>query len=141
MEAVNYLRFAHRKLTRRDEALDDAKRMAALLDTAFRIPGTNIRFGWDAIIGLLPGVGDAATTIVGLSPLFSAWRLGASRWLLFRMLANLGVDATFGSIPILGTAFDIFYRANLRNARLLEKHLEARSKSIDVQAPNADVGE
>lgn len=134
MDAAKYLPFARQTTRRREEALEDARKLALLLDDAFRIPGTNIRFGWDAVIGLLPGVGDAATTIVGLSPLLAAWRFGASRWLLLRMLGNLGLDATVGAIPVLGTVFDVYFRANRRNARLLEQHLAATRKPLDVEA-------
>jgi hypothetical protein len=134
MDAVKYLPFVRRTAQRREAAIEDARQLALLLDDAFRIPGTNIRFGWDTVIGLVPGFGDAATTIVALAPLLTAWRLGASRGLLFRMLANVGVDATVGAIPLLGDIFDLFFRANRRNARLLEKHLAATRKPIDVEA-------
>ena len=128
MEAAKRLRFTRRTAKSREAAVDDARKLAALLDDAFRIPGTNIRFGWDAVVGLLYGPGDVATFIVGLSPVITAWRLGASRWLLFRMLMNLGVDSVVGMIPGFGTIFDIFYRANRRNARLLERYLAASNR-------------
>lgn len=99
----------------------DAKRLATLLDDAFRIPGTNIRFGWDSVIGLVPGFGDAATTILALAPVATAWKLGASRWVLARMLGNVAVDAAIGTIPVVGDAFDLFFRANRRNARHIER--------------------
>ena len=96
-----------------------------MLDDAFRIPGTNIRFGWDTVIGLVPGFGDAATMIVGMAPIWTAWRMGASRWLLARMMGNIAVDTVVGAVPVAGDLFDVFFRANRRNARLLEKHLLA----------------
>lgn len=98
-----------------------ARKLSVLLDDAFRIPGTPIRFGWDSIIGLVPGVGDAATTVLALVPVASAWKLGASRWLLARMLGNVAIDTVIGVIPIVGDAFDLFFRANRRNARLLKQ--------------------
>lgn len=128
------LPFGKGSTRRREEAVKQARQLATLLDDGFRIPGTKIRFGWDAVIGLLYGPGSVATFIVGLSPVLSAWRLGASRWLLFRMLMNLGLDSTVGMIPGLGTLFDIFYRANRRNARLLEHHLAKSQSLADVEA-------
>jgi len=107
--------------TRRDASKRDAERLATLLDDAFRIPGTSIRFGWDSIIGLVPGVGDAATTILALAPVATAWKLGASRWLVARMVSNVAIDLLIGSIPIVGDAFDLFFRANRRNVRLLQR--------------------
>jgi hypothetical protein len=134
MDAAKYLPFARQTTRRREEALEDARKLATLLDDGFRVPGTNIRFGWDAVIGLLYGPGSVATFIVGLSPVVSAWRLGASRWLLFRMLMNLGLDSTIGMVPVLGTLFDIFYRSNRRNARLLERHLTKSRNAAVVDA-------
>lgn len=125
MNAATLTSFKRRADRRREASAEDAKRLAVLLDDAFRIPGTNIGFGWDTVIGLVPGFGDAATTIVGLAPVLTAWRLGASRGLLARMVGNLAVDAVIGSIPVIGDVFDIFFRANRRNARLLERHQAA----------------
>ncbi|QDV75613.1 DUF4112 domain-containing protein [Botrimarina mediterranea] len=134
MEAAKRTLFGRRAARSRDAAVEDARKLATLLDDAFRIPGTNIRFGWDAIVGLLYGPGDVATFIVGLSPVIAAWRLGASRWLLFRMLMNLGLDSIIGIIPGIGTLFDIFYKANRRNARLLDRHVAA-AKRAAAEAP------
>lgn len=136
MDAAKYLPFARQttKHQRHEAAVEDARKLAALLDDAFRIPGTNIRFGWDPIVGLLYGPGDVATFILGLSPVIAAWRAGASRGLLLKMLLNLGLDSTIGIIPVVGTVFDVYFRANRRNARLLEKHLAATRKPGDVEA-------
>lgn len=96
------------------------RRLATWLDAAFRIPGTRIRFGWDPIIGfLLPVVGDAATVPLKLAPVGVAWKLGGSRWLIAKMLFNIAIDSTVGAIPLVGDIFDLFFKANLRNARLL----------------------
>lgn len=97
------------------------ERLAEQMDSAFRIPGTKIRFGWDSILGLAPGVGDAATTIVALAPVAAAYRHGAGRWLLARMLSNVMIDATIGAIPLLGDVFDVFFKANRRNATHLAR--------------------
>jgi hypothetical protein len=128
MQAAKYLPLIGKAAHRPEAALDDAQRIATLLDDGFRIPGTRIRFGWEPVIGLIPGVGDSAMAILGLIPIVSAWRLGASRWLLARMLVNLGFDATIGAIPVIGDIFDLFFRSNRRNARLLEAHLAAKRR-------------
>jgi len=101
------------------------RRLAELLDARFRIPGTSIRFGWDAILGLLPGVGDAAGGLAGGYGLFVAWRLGAPGTVLGRMALNLGLDLLVGAIPFLGDLFDLGWRGNLRNLALLERWLAA----------------
>lgn len=101
-----------------------SRRLTTILDDAFRIPGTNIRFGWDSVIGLIPGVGDATTTLLALVPVGTAWKLGAGRWLLTKMLCNVLIDATIGAVPIAGDAFDLFFRANRRNTKLLKKYQE-----------------
>ncbi|TWT90060.1 hypothetical protein Mal64_04430 [Pseudobythopirellula maris] len=102
----------------------DVERLASQLDDAFRVPGTNIRFGWDSIIGLVPGVGDAATTLLAIAPVLAAYREGVGRWTLARMIGNVALDATLGAVPILGDAFDLFFKANRRNLRHLKRHRE-----------------
>lgn len=98
--------------------------LASLLDTALVIPGTNIRFGLDAIIGLVPGIGDAITTVVSLYIVHEARQLGAPWHVVSRMLANVALDGVVGAVPILGDAFDVMWRANRRNVALLRKHFE-----------------
>jgi hypothetical protein len=102
--------------------------LANLLDTAFVIPGTNIRFGFDAMIGLVPGIGDAITTVISLYIVREARELGAPRHLVARMLANVAIDGVVGAVPFLGDAFDVVWRANRRNVALLRKHLENESR-------------
>ena len=97
--------------------------LATLLDSAFLIPGTNIRFGFDALIGLVPGIGDALTTLISLYIVREARALGAPRLLVARMLANVAIDGVVGAVPLLGDAFDVVWRANRRNMALLQKHL------------------
>ncbi len=93
-----------------------------LLDTRYRIPGTNIRFGADFLLGLIPGAGDALTFgISGLLVLVMA-RKGASGMVLFKMIGNIVLDVIFGAIPILGDLFDLGYKANRRNLHLMEEH-------------------
>ena len=101
--------------------------LANLLDTAFIIPGTNVRFGFDAMIGLVPGIGDAITTLISLYIVHEARELGAPRHLVARMLANVALDGVVGAVPFLGDAFDVMWRANRRNMALLRKHFENES--------------
>jgi len=97
--------------------------LANLLDTAFVLPGTNIRFGFDAMIGLVPGIGDAITTLMSLYLVREARALGVPRHVIGRMLANVALDGIVGAVPFLGDAFDVMWRANRRNMVLLRKHL------------------
>jgi hypothetical protein len=94
-----------------------------LLDEAFRIPGTGIRFGLDGIIGLVPGLGDVLAGLLSLIIPVAAWIRGVPYVTLARMAANLGIGVLVGSIPIFGDIFDIFWMANRRNYRLLCRHL------------------
>jgi uncharacterized protein DUF4112 len=105
----------------RIERLD---RLSRLLDTAILIPGTGIRFGADAVIGLMPGIGDAVTTALSAWIVYEAHRLGAPRHLIMRMIANVAVDGLLGAVPLAGDVFDVLFRANRRNMRLLREHLE-----------------
>lgn len=99
--------------------------MSRLLDTAIRFPGTNMRFGLDALIGLVPGVGDVVGAGMSGFIILTAARLGAPPSVLVRMLANVGLDTLVGAVPVAGDLFDAAWRANTRNAALLERHLEA----------------
>jgi hypothetical protein len=97
--------------------------LANLLDTAILVPGTNIRFGIDAMIGLIPGIGDAITTLMSLYIVREARELGVPRHVIARMLANVALDGVVGAVPFLGDAFDVMWRSNRRNMALLRKHL------------------
>lgn len=94
--------------------------LARVLDEAIRIPGTNIRIGLDALLGLLPGGGDIAGGLFSGVIIFQAARAGAPAPVLGRMLANVAIDVILGAIPILGDVFDVAWRSNSRNVRLLE---------------------
>lgn len=96
--------------------------LAKLMDSRFRIPGTNIRFGLDAIIGLIPGVGDFVTLAISGFMLSSYSKQGVSGYLLARMSLNIILDALIGSIPFIGDLFDIAFKANQRNLKLLQEH-------------------
>lgn len=105
-------------------ALARARRLATLLDAAVGIPGTRFRFGLDSLLGLVPGGGDVAGALLSGGVVLAAARLGAPPSLLLRMLGNLAVDALLGTVPLAGDLFDVAWKANLRNVRLLERHLD-----------------
>lgn len=101
--------------------------LARLMDGVFVIPGTNIRMGLDAIIGLVPGVGDVVSGVISSYLIWEARQLGAPRWLIARMMGNTLLDTTIGAIPIIGDAFDVMFRANMRNMAILRSHLTAKA--------------
>lgn len=94
------------------------KAWVKLLDTQFKIPGTNIKFGLDAILGLVPGFGDATSFLIQLALLLGIVRKGISGELIMRMLLNLLADAIFGAIPVLGTFWDVWFKSSQRNMNL-----------------------
>ncbi len=97
-----------------------------VLEGLVKVPLIGRRIGLDAIIGLAPGLGDAATAALGLYLIWEARNLGASRGTLLRMLANVGVDTAIGSVPIAGDLFDLFFRSNSRNLKLVKRLLDQR---------------
>jgi len=100
--------------------------LARLLDNAFGVPGTNWRFGWDSLIGLIPGGGDLATALLASYIVAEAAQLGVPRRVLWRMLANIAIDLAGGAVPFAGDVFDFAFKANRKNLKLVEKHLERR---------------
>jgi hypothetical protein len=102
--------------------------LANLFDTALIIPGTNIRFGLDALIGLVPGIGDTITTLTSLYIVHEAHQLGAPKHLIARMLANIALDGVVGAVPLVGDAFDVFWRSNRRNMALLKNYLRSQGE-------------
>lgn len=102
--------------------------LARLMDSAVRVPGTNVTLGLDAILGIVPVVGNVATTLVSSYLILEARRLGVSRFTLMRMMANVGLDALISAVPLAGNIGDVFFKANRRNLALLRRHLEARRK-------------
>lgn len=105
-------------------ALKQLSRLAKLMDAQFRIPGTNIRFGLDGIIGLIPGAGDLSTFAVSGYMLWVMSNNGASGFVLARMTINILIDALIGAIPIIGDVFDIAFKANMKNLKLMQEHYE-----------------
>ena len=93
--------------------------IATWLDDRFEIPGTRIRFGLDALVGLIPGIGDALAALASLFIVFSAWKRGAARITVLRMMLNLVVEDTLGAIPIIGDIAHVAWKANRRNYNLL----------------------
>lgn len=105
-----------------DRNFERLRQWSWLLDQAFRIPGTNIRFGWDVIVGLVPGLGDLSSPLFGAFILVQAYRMRVPRLVQARMVINAGVDALIGVIPVVGNIADIFWKANTWNMQLLERH-------------------
>jgi hypothetical protein len=100
--------------------------LARLMDGAFVLPGTNIRLGLDVIVGLVPVAGDVISGVISSYLIWEARQLGAPKWLIARMMANTLLDTTVGAIPVLGDAFDVMFRANMKNMALLRRHMEKR---------------
>jgi Domain of unknown function (DUF4112) len=107
----------------RPDALAFYEMLARLLDQAFRVPGTSLRFGLDPVLGLVPGAGDLISAAIGAYGIFLAAQLGAPTSLMARMALNLFVDTAIGSIPLAGDLFDFAFKANTRNRMLLERWL------------------
>ena len=99
------------------------QQLEILLDEAFRIPGTGIRFGLDGIIGLVPGLGDVVAGILSLIIPIAAWIRGVPYITIVRMTVNIGIGVLVGSIPIFGDIFDIAWKPNRRNYQLLVRHI------------------
>ncbi len=106
--------------------LERLRRLTRLMDTRWRIPGTRIPIGLDGIASIIPVAGDTATAVVSAYIILEATRFGIPRSLVARMIGNMAVDWLFGSVPVLGTVFDIAFKANRRNLNLLHRHLEER---------------
>jgi C4-dicarboxylate transporter len=106
----------------RRERVERLDKLSRLLDIAFTVPGTNIRFGAEAIMRLVPGIGDAAASALSCLILYEAHRLGASRRVMIRMAGNVAIEAAAGAVPVLGDLFDVAFRANRRNVQILREH-------------------
>lgn len=105
---------------------EDARRvrlLARAMDSAIRIPGTGIRLGLDSIVGLVPGAGDLVASVMSGYIVLASARMGVPAPVVARMILNLGVDTLVGSVPLLGDLFDVGFKANIRNAALLDRHL------------------
>lgn len=110
---------------RRERQLAFVRQVSRWLDSAFGVPGTRFRFGWDPLIGLVPGAGEIVATSFGALVLIQAVRLGVPRVVLLRMVLNLGIDLMVGAVPVVGDLFDFAWKANDRNYALLLRHERA----------------
>ena len=105
--------------------LDRLRRVAQLYDSGIRIPGTRFTIGLDPLIGLIPGLGDLIGAGVAIWIVAEAAHLGVSGFVLLRMVLNIAIDTLGGAIPVAGDVFDALWKANVKNVRLLERHLIA----------------
>jgi hypothetical protein len=110
------------KSERNQRSLDALRRMARLFDAQFRVPGTEIRFGIDPLIGLVPGIGDLASPVLTVAMLWHAAKLRVPKVVLLRMVVNALIDAGAGAIPVVGDLFDFAWKATEWNMALLERH-------------------
>lgn len=104
--------------------------METVLERSFVIPGVNRQVGLDALVGLVPVVGDLITAAMGAYIVWEARNLGMSRWQLLRMSGNIAFDTALGAIPVAGDLFDFLYRSNSRNLKIIKKHLDKRHPVI-----------
>ncbi len=105
------------------QRVERLQRLARLWDSAFRIPGTQVRVGLDPLIGLVPGIGDAAGALVASYIVLEAARFEVPGATLLRMIANVAIDAVLGTVPVIGDMFDVGWKANIKNVALIEHHL------------------
>ena len=112
-----------------NESLRRVRAVATVLDDAVRIPGTNIRFGIDPLVGLVPGLGDLLGGAASAYIILEAARAGAPASVLLRMAANVGIDTLVGAVPVVGDLFDFAWKSNARNVRLLARHVEAPAET------------
>jgi hypothetical protein len=121
-------------LAKMDESPDpiarDLEQLARWMDSVFRIPGLGLRFGLDAILGLFPGAGDLATSLVSIYIFSAANRYGVPRITVVRMALNIVIDIVVGAIPFVGDAFDLYWKSNQRNVALLRRHVEANPTAV-----------
>lgn len=98
--------------------------MESLLERSFTIPGVNYPVGLDSIVGLVPVVGDFVTAAMGAYMVWEARNLGLPKWKIWRMAGNIAVDTTLGAVPVVGDAFDLMFKSNSKNLRIIRKHLD-----------------
>ena len=119
---------SQKKRKTHSEDLEAVRNLARLLDESIRVPGTQYHIGLDGIIGLLPGFGDAATAIISGYIIYQAHRHHLTKLRLLRMYSNVGIDLLIGSIPVLGDIFDMGWKSNTKNVKILQKHLESGNR-------------
>jgi hypothetical protein len=123
-------------LKRRDEAHQRLRRIARLMDSEFRVPLLGLRFGADAILGLVPGIGDALSGLIGAYLIYEAKRLGIPRPALLRMILNVAFDTAIGAIPVAGDIWDFFFHSNNRNMQILARH----AGGLPIDLPSEEAG-
>ena len=121
-----------------DDEFPELADLAFLLDSRWRIPGIGLRFGVDAVAGLLPVVGDVAAASISAYIIWKAHRLGASKAMLAKMTGLVVIDTTVGAIPILGSLFDLFFKANNANVKMLRRHLAQKGRALPPPRPEQD---
>ena len=107
-----------------EEKLIRLRQLSKNLDESFTIPGTKIKFGIDALLGLVPGGGDLVSSVFSLYILRAAIKMKLPKSAVLAMITNILLDTTIGIIPIIGDIFDIFWKSNKRNLKIIEKHLQ-----------------
>ena len=105
--------------------------MERVLERSFTIPGTNMPVGLDAIVGLVPVMGDVISAAMGAYIIWEASNLGLPKWKLWRMAGNVVFDSAVGAIPVAGDVFDFLFRSNSRNLRIVKRHLERHHPLIE----------
>lgn len=106
--------------------------MEMLLERSIVLPGVNRRIGLDAVVGLIPVIGDVITAAMGAYIIWEARNLGMPKWKIWRMMGNLGFDTALGAIPLAGDAFDFLYRSNSRNLKIIKRHLDKHHPSTAI---------
>ena len=119
----------------REDAIARITLVAKLMDSAFLIPGLNRRVGLDAVLGLVPGIGDAGGAVIGLFIVNEARRLGLPKRKLARMVGNLGIDAAFGAVPLAGDLFDVYFKAHMRNIQVILDHFDMERSDLKDVTP------
>jgi hypothetical protein len=107
-----------------EAALARVEALARMMDSIVEIPGTKVRIGFDAMLGLVPVIGDLLSQAISSYIIWEARRLGVSRFTMARMIGNSAIDTIVGIVPFVGDAFDVVFRANMKNLALLRAHLE-----------------
>ncbi len=115
--------------------------VARMMDSMFEIPGTRIRIGADALIGMIPILGDLVSQAISSYIIWEARQLGVSKFTLARMIGNSAIDTVVGIVPFIGDAFDVAFRANMKNLALLKAHIEKHGRTVrrDGQGSVIDV--
>jgi uncharacterized protein DUF4112 len=138
---AEFFQAASRAGPTRADAVARMEALATFLDSAILIPGTNQRIGFDALIGLIPGVGDAISAALSAYIIWEARQLGLPRRKIARMIANVALDAALGAVPLAGDAFDVLFRANKRNMRIVREHIGRTHGPSEIDGEAVRLGE